>query len=212
MQRLDTIKTIIFDFGGVLVNLDKQACINAFKNLGVTDIEKYVNEYSQSGLLLDLEKGLISAQEFRETIKQMSSKEITNEQIDTAWKAFLLDVPDYKLAFIRELRKKFRVVLLSNTNIIHMNFAKKQYFSKNGFSIDTYFDRCYLSYEIGMVKPSREIFEFILREERISGQECLFLDDGETNIQIASELGINTYWVKPSEDFRPLFECQDKMQ
>lgn len=212
MQRLDTIKTIIFDFGGVLVNLDKQACINAFKDLGVKDIEKYVNEYSQSGLLLDLEKGLISAQEFRETIKQMSSKEITDEQIDAAWKAFLLDIPNYKLSFIRELRKKFRVVLLSNTNIIHMNSAKEHYFSKNGFSIDDYFHRCYLSYEIGMVKPSREIFEFILQEERISGQECLFLDDGETNIQIASELGINTYWVKPYEDFRPLFECQDKIQ
>jgi HAD superfamily hydrolase (TIGR01509 family) len=212
MQALSSVKTIIFDFGGVLINLDKQACIRAFKNLGVTEIDKYINEYSQSGLLLDLEKGLISPETFRSEVKKMTTQRLSDRQIDEAWEAFLLDIPLYKLQAIRSLRKRFRVILLSNTNKIHMDFCKNTHFAQEGLTINDYFDHCYLSYEIWMVKPSVEIFEFVLQEEGVYAKDCLFLDDGAKNIEMAEKIGIQGYLVKEHEDFRHLFATEKEKE
>ncbi|MBN1463530.1 MAG: HAD family phosphatase [Paludibacteraceae bacterium] len=199
------ITTVLFDFGGVLVNLNKQRCIDEFKKLGVYQVENYISNYTQSGLFLALEKGLISDEEFRNEIRKLSNKTLSDQQIDTAWNSFLLDIPEYKLDLLLQLRKKYRVTMLSNTNSIHFEQKARYEFGKKGLSIDDYFDKCYLSYELGMAKPQEEIFNHVLENEPSKAHEILFLDDGILNIETAKRLGFTCYLAKEQEDFSPIF-------
>lgn len=201
-----SISTIMFDFGGVLVDLDMQACVDAFARIGVKNVEQYIGKYSQIGLFLDMESGKISAEEFRAELRRMFQLSVTDAQIDEAWNAFLIGIPEYKLHFLQKLRRQYHVIMLSNTNDIHFGQALRKEFSKLGGSIDMYFDHCYLSYQIGMVKPNKDIFHYVLDQEKTSPEKILFLDDGAKNIEMAKQLGFSTYLVKEREDFRSLFD------
>jgi len=200
MKHFKNISTLIFDFGGVLINLDINQCILNFKLLGVDNCEQYLNNFAQSGFFMDLEKGQISAAEFRNEIRKLTPNTLTDAQIDEAWCSFLLEIPQEKLDMLIELRTKFRVILLSNTNIIHFPNSEKLLFTDKGRKLSEYFDRCYLSYEMKMAKPDIQIFENILASENVQGNECLFLDDGLKNTQQAQRLGIQTYLVSEHED------------
>lgn len=194
-----TITTLIFDFGGVLIDLKREACIEAFDKLGIAGLSEQLNNYVQSGIFLQLETGQITAAEFRNEIRKLSSTPLTDEQIDSAWHAFLIQIPDEKLHKLVELRKKYRVVMLSNTNPIHFEHCLKTHFRKLGGALDDYFDYCYLSYKMGCAKPNPEIFHQLLATEGVQGHACLFFDDGEANIKTAKELGIHTYLVERGE-------------
>ena len=200
MNHFKNISTLIFDFGGVLINLDINQCILNFKRLGLDNFEHYLNNFAQSGFFMELEKGQISATEFRNEIRKLTPNTLTDAQIDEAWCSFLLDIPIEKLNMLIELRKKFRIILLSNTNIIHFPNSEKLLFTNQGRKLSDYFDRCYLSYEMKMAKPDKEIFENILASENVQANECLFLDDGLKNIIEAQKLGIQTYLVHEHED------------
>ena len=200
MKHFKEITTLIFDFGGVLINLDINQCIQNFKLLGLKNVDQYLTNFAQSGIFMELEKGLISAPEFRNEIRKLTPNTLTDAQIDTAWCSFLLEIPEEKLKMLIELRKKFRVILLSNTNIIHFPNSEKILFTDKGRKLSDYFDRCYLSYEMKMAKPDIHIFENILASENVQGKECLFLDDGLKNTQQAQLLGIQTYLVSEHED------------
>jgi len=200
MKNYKNITTIIFDLGGVLCDLDIDRCILNFKQLGLENFEHYLNNFGQSGFFMQLEKGLITAAEFRNDVRKLTSKPLIDTQINEAWNSFLVGIPTKKLDLIIELRKKFRVVLLSNTNIIHFPDTVARFFNFNGMSTSDYFDKCYLSYEMKMAKPDEEIFNALLEAEQVSANECLFLDDGQKNIEQAAKLGIQTYLVKTGED------------
>ncbi|MDD4968371.1 MAG: HAD family phosphatase [Paludibacter sp.] len=200
MKHFKNISTLIFDFGGVLINLDINQCILNFKRLGLQNFEQYLNNFAQSGFFMQLEKGEIGAEEFRNEIRKLTQNTLTDAQIDEAWCSFLLEVPEEKLEMLIELRKKFRVLLLSNTNIIHFPNSEKILFTDKGRKLSEYFDKCYLSYEMKMAKPDIHIFENILATENVQGSECLFLDDGLKNTLVAQTLGIQTYLVIEHED------------
>jgi glucose-1-phosphatase len=200
MKHFKNISTLIFDFGGVLINLDINQCILNFKHLGLQNFEQYLNNFAQSGFFMQLEKGEIGAEEFRNEIRKLTPTTLTDAQIDEAWCSFLLEIPEEKLEMLIELRKKFRVLLLSNTNIIHFPNSEKLLFTDKGRKLSEYFDRCYLSYEMKMAKPDIHIFENILAAENVQGNECLFLDDGLKNTVVAETLGIQTYLVNEHED------------
>ena len=200
MKNYKNITTLIFDLGGVICDLDIDRCILNFKQLGLENFEHYLNNFGQSGFFMQLEKGLITAAEFRNEVRTLTSKPLTDEQINEAWNSFLVGIPTKKLDLIIELRKKFRVVLLSNTNIIHFPDTVARFFTYNGMSTSDYFDKCYLSYEMKMAKPDEKIFNALLEAEQVSANECLFLDDGQKNIEQAAKLGIQTYLVKAGED------------
>lgn len=206
MKHFSNISTLIIDFGGVLIDLSLQQCVENLKLLGVESVDGFLNNYNQNGFFLKLEKGQISADEFRNEIRKLSVNELTDKQIDDAWMSFLLEIPAYKLDILFELRKKFRIVMLSNTNSIHFEMAKENRFSYKGRTVDHYFDKFYLSYEMKMAKPDAEIFETLLKEEGVAAHHCLFLDDGAKNIQHAKELGIQTYLVVPTEDLSFLLD------
>ncbi|MDR1698525.1 MAG: HAD family phosphatase [Prevotellaceae bacterium] len=205
MKNLADIKNIVFDFGGVLINLDKQLCVDSFKRLGLENIDSMIGNYAQTGLFLQLERGEVSPSEFRDEIRRMIGKPVSDEEIDKAWHAFLLDIPQYKLDLLADLCKKYRVLLLSNTNIIHFEQARKSQFETGGRTMDNYFEKCYLSYEIGLTKPYPEVFEYLLADARILPHETLFIDDGEANIETARAMGFAVYLAKPEEDFKHLF-------
>jgi epoxide hydrolase-like predicted phosphatase len=191
--------TLIFDFGGVLINLDIDACINRFKAIGVENVESYLSNYGQSGFFLEWERGGINLEEFHENVRAISSKNPTDQEIDEAWMAFLLDIPKEKTELLKQLRTRYRILMLSNTNPLHIDRNAKQAFAEHGTTQEELFDKCYLSYKIGLTKPSKEIFEYLLEKENLTPEECLFLDDGLKNIETARNMGFQTYLVQPKE-------------
>ena len=205
MIDFSTIKAVFFDFGGVLINLDKQQCINNLKYVTGYDFSAMIGNYLQSDIFLQLERGLASTDDFHREVRRISGSSVSDQAIDEAWNSFLLDVPVEKKQLLLELRQYFKVFLLSNTNAIHVERSLEAQFNRNGLTLDNYFDKCYLSNEIHLAKPEREVFEFVLQDSALKSNACLFLDDGEANIAMAASLGFQTYLVKPQEDLWPLF-------
>jgi haloacid dehalogenase superfamily, subfamily IA, variant 3 with third motif having DD or ED len=206
MIDFSSIKALFFDFGGVLINLDKQLCLDNLYKITGCDFSEMVSNYRQSGIFLRFEKGLATEQEFYDEIRSASRYPVTDEQIRDAWASFLLNVPEEKKQLLLALRKHFKVFMLSNTNVVHVNHSMTRNFDIDGHSRYDYFDKCYFSNEIHMAKPDPEIFEYILKDSGFRPEECLFLDDGEKNIDVASAMGFQTYLVQPREDLRPLFK------
>ena len=200
MKQFKNISTLIFDFGGVLINLDLPECLLNFKRLGIHDIDQYLSNFGQSDFFLKFEKGQIGVEEFRNEIRKFTPKPLSDVQIDEAWCSFLCDIPSEKLEILTELKKKFRVVLLSNTNPLHIEVSAATEFAKVEKTIYDYFDACYFSYQMKMIKPEAEIFESLLMHEHVAADQCLFLDDGPKNIRQAQRLGIQTYLVREHED------------
>ena len=200
MKHFKNITTIIFDLGGVLINLNLPLCIQNFKQLGLENFEENLSLFGQKGFFLQFEKGQISIEQFRTEIRKLATKPLSDNLIDTAWCSFLCDIPNQKLEMLLELKKKFRLVLLSNTNQLHIEVSSAGEFARVGKTSSDFFDKCYYSYEMGMAKPSAEIFESLLANEHVQADHCLFLDDGPKNIDQAQKLGIQTYLVKENED------------
>lgn len=204
---MEGIKNLIIDFGGVIINLARNRCIEAFESLGVTDIrERIVNNYQHKDLFMQIEIGAISSEEFREGIRQLSQQKLTDEQIDTAWIAMLDEAPDYKLDLLLDLRKRYNTMLLSNTNEIHWLWSEKNIFSYKGHQATDFFGKIYLSYELKMLKPNADIFEYVLKDADIKAEETLFIDDAVPNCRTAETLGIHTYTPQPREDWSGLFK------
>lgn len=199
------IKNLLIDFGGVLIDLDRERCIHNFKKLGLGKVEELLNVYHQQEIFMQQEKGLITPAEFREEIRTMAGKVISDKQIDAAWNSFLIGVPTYKLDLLLKLREKYVVYLLSNTNEIHWKWSCKNVFPYRAFKVDDYFEKIYLSYEMKMVKPEPEIFKAVIEDADIDPKETFFIDDSEINCKVAQELGISTYTPKAGEDWSPLF-------
>lgn len=200
------IKTIIFDLGGVLYDLDRQRCVKALEKAGLEKVDELLTNYKQAGVFQKLEDGAIPAENFYEEIRQMAGKYIPDETIKDAWDSFLVEIPDYKLEMVLNLRKRFQIYMLSNTNEIHFGDAIPRAFEKNGKTINDYFDRFYLSFKMNVSKPHPNIFHQLISDSGINPDEALFIDDSPENIRVASELGFKTYLAKPKEDFSHVFE------
>lgn len=207
------IKVIIFDFGGVLINLNRQAAVDRLVALGVHDADDLLNNYVQSGLFLDLESGKLTAEEFRAILRRQYQLDgVACEQIDEAFLAFLLDVPEHKLQLLRRLKtsarnvagEPVRIVMLSNTNPIHFLYCIENHFERDGYKMSDYFDALYLSYEMKLSKPEEGIFVKLLETEGIKAEECFFLDDGPRNIEAAERLGIQSHLVLADDDLRQI--------
>jgi glucose-1-phosphatase len=210
MKQFSNITTLIFDLGGVLINLDLPQCIQKFKELGLQDFEQHLSLFGQKGFFMQFEKGQIGVDEFRNEIRKLAPNPLTDEQIDAAWCSFLCDIPNQKMEILLELKKKFRLLLLSNTNQLHIEVSASGEFARIEKKITDIFDKCYYSYEMGMAKPDLEIFEAILTDAGVKAEECLFLDDGPKNIEQAASLGIQTYLVDINEDLSFLLELGER--
>lgn len=193
------IKNLIFDFGGVFCRADLDSCIAAFKALGFSDVEDYLNRYAQKGMFGDLEAGKITDQEFLEYVRRHTGREVTYEECRDAWLSFIAGLCEENVAQIPALKDRgYRVALLSNTNPFVASWIRNEIL---GIGLDSYIDRRhqYLSYEMKCMKPANEIFERLLAAEGFIPEETLFIDDSEANLQSARSLGIRTFLVNDGE-------------
>lgn len=203
MAKKNNFSTLIFDLGGVLVDLDRERCCQNFEKLGVYEISNILSTTMQTGFIFDFEIGKIDTQTFRDEIRKQTTNSITDEQIDQAWNSFLVSIPTAKLDLLHELRKQYRIVMLSNTNPLSFAYCRDNMFTQQGKKIEDYFDKCYLSYQMKKSKPEKDIFLQLLAEENKQPEECLFLDDSQHNIATAKALGIATQWIPPHTTLRP---------
>jgi putative hydrolase of the HAD superfamily len=204
---LKGIKNIVFDLGGVLITLDRTEAVNRFEEAGLKNAAELLNAYHQKGIFLELEEGKLSLEAFYEAVRKEAGSFISNETIDYGWMGFLKELPEYKLTLLEELKREgYRLYLLSNTNPVIMSWAFSSAFSPQGKSIDKYFDKLYLSYQIGCTKPHPEIFRFMFNDSGMIPSETLFIDDAVANIDTGKKLGMKTYLAENGEDFRYLFE------
>jgi putative hydrolase of the HAD superfamily len=191
----DHIKNIIFDLGGVIINLDTQRTASEMKKLGFDDFEKSYSLLNQTDLFDLLEKGLITPDQFRMEIRKHISSTISDVQIDEAWSAMLLDFPKERIGLVQNTKNKYRTFLLSNTNKIHFDKYNSDFNAVYGFSFNSLFEKAYYSFEIGHRKPDLDIYKHVLKHSNLIPEETLFIDDSEANIRTAKMLGIQTLWI-----------------
>ena len=207
------IKTVAFDLGGVIITIDQSQAISRFKEIGATNVEEWLDPYTQTGIFGDLEHGLISAEDFRKELSRLIGKEVTKEQCAYAWQGYAKDVPARNLELVRKLRQQgYRVVLLSNTNPYMMMWAESPSFDGQGHPLSYYFDHLYLSYQCGVMKPAPTIFQMMLSGQNALPEETLFIDDSETNVKVAQSLGIHTLCPHDNEDWTLFPEIQKLLQ
>ena len=188
--------------GGVIVDVHLREAVRQFKAIGVTDAEQQISATNHSDLFLAFEDGDIDSETFRKLLSERAGKDIPMEDVVRAWKSIISKPQLYKLDYILELRKKYKLYLLSNNNPILIDWARTNDFSDAGLPITHYFDKLYISYEMKCTKPGRLIFEKMIRDSGIKPSESLFIEDGLRNINTAKELGFYTFQVENGEDWR----------
>ena len=200
------IKNIVFDLGGVLVDLDFKAAINGLQKAGFANVKEQLQTLHQGGIFQKFELGEMSADEFRTAIRENSTVTLTDEEIDALWNAMLLEIPREKLELILDLRGKYMVYLLSNTNSIHWDYVCKNAFNYRGFRVNDYFEETFLSYEMHLAKPDKAIYEKVLQDANLLAEETLFIDDSEANCKAAEEVGIHAHHYHIGDDLSKVFE------
>ncbi len=198
------IKVIIFDFGGVILNINYNKTINAFKKLGIENAEKIYSQKKQSELFNLIETGKISEKEFLLELQKISLNKNT-QKIKKAWNAMLLDLPKERLTLLRQLKSSYKLFLLSNTNYLHIKEIKKKLGDNVWSNFSNLFDKMYLSHQLKIRKPEKDIFKLILSEQKLNANEVLFIDDSYQHIKAAEKLKLNTYHLKNEEDIVNLF-------
>lgn len=196
-MNFSNIESVIFDLGGVLLNLDYHLTIEAFEGLGIKNAKYLFSQKSQNQIFDDFETGKISAMKFRNELRKLISNPVTDQQIDDAWNAMLLDFPKNRFQFLEKVSKSYRIFLLSNTNEIHMHWFKSYVnarFGKNRFF--DLFEVAYLSNEVGMRKPHLEIFDYVVQANGLNPKTTLFIDDSPQHLVGAKQADLQVIWLE----------------
>lgn len=204
-----TIKNIIFDLGGVILNIDYQLTLDEFKKLGLQNFDNVFTKAKQIGIFDLFDKGLISPEDFRNEIRSLAGVYLSDEQIYKAWNALLLDFPIQRLKLLEQLREQYKTYLLSNTNHIHCEVYNNTLEGIwNGHNLSYFFEKVYYSHKIHHRKPDQEAFELIIKENSLNPAETLFIDDTEHHIEGARKVGLQTHFLnlKKGETIEDLFK------
>lgn len=198
------IKNIVFDFGGVIFDLAYEQAVESFKRIGLTDADQRLDRYHQRGIFEELESGRITPEAFRQELSLMCHRELTHDEVLSAWLGYVGGPVDVRrLDAIDDLRGRgYRTFLLSNTNPYVQQWAESNDFCAYGRPLSSYMDKCYTSFEVGIMKPNEGIFRHMLADAGIEPAETLFLDDSTANIEAARKLGINGLLVQKNSDWR----------
>lgn len=201
------IKNLLFDLGGVIMDIRRLNCVASFERLGMKDADSFLGEYSQKGPFLQLEEGLINEAQFRDAVREYIDGEVTDEQIDKAFCDFLVGIPAYRLEQLRQLKKQYGIYMLSNTNPIMWHSRIAEEFRQEGMEREDYFDGIVTSFEALSIKPDAKIFHTVVEKLGIKPEETLFLDDSQKNLDAASALGFHTLLVAPGSEFFDLINA-----
>ncbi len=197
---MSAIKNVIFDLGGVLLNVDYHKAADAFKALGAGQFDDLYSQANANHLFESLETGSISEAAFYEAIYQYCEPGTSRDQMRLAWNAILLDFRKDSLTVLDNLKDKYNLYLLSNTNSIHLTAFNHTLLNETGnASLDHYFIKSYYSHLIQMRKPYVETYQWVLDDAKMIASETLFIDDSINNIKGAKEAGIQTHLLLPTE-------------
>jgi glucose-1-phosphatase len=194
------VKNIIFDLGGVLLNIDFKKTSDAFTALGVQNFDQYFTQYHSNPLFKQLETGAVIDSSFYDTVRTAATITADNDSIDTAWNAMLLDFPPARIDRLKELSEKYRLFLFSNTNAIHHRAFIHQFYTQFGFNFDTLFEKAYYSHLIGYRKPDIEAFEYVIKQSDVKAEETVFIDDTLPNVESAAKAGLQTIYITNEND------------
>ncbi len=194
-EKLSEIKNLIFDLGGVIVDVDVDLFNKSFQDFGFTNFSDIYAQIKQTSLFELFETGKIPAQSFRNELRKFKNN-VSDSQIDTAWNSVIVKIPEQNIDLLLNLRKNYRTFVLSNTNIIHMDYLISNLINKSGYNpLDEMFEQIYLSYEIGLRKPDTECFQYVLDNAGLKAGETIFFDDLIENVNGARNVGIFGYQI-----------------
>jgi FMN phosphatase YigB (HAD superfamily) len=204
MDKKAAVRHIIFDLGGVILNIDYQKPLAAFQALG---IQPSYSKQEQEVLFDQLETGKISSEEFLLQLQQKANPGVTTAQIRVAWNSILLEFPLRRLQLLQQLQLHYSLFLLSNTNEIHEEAFQEMLFRTCGFpNLAIFFDKVYYSHLVGLRKPDPAIFQRVLEENNLNPEETLFLDDSLQHIEAASVLHIQTLHIHEGISMETIFQ------
>ena len=203
---LNGIRNLMFDLGGVIIDLDRQRCVDALVELGDSHADELLGLSMQKGEFMKLEEGKISAADFYNEMRRRIGRPVSDNEIADAINELLIGIPVERLRLLRELKQHFKVILLSNTNSIMFDTKIADCFAQEGLSVSHYFDDIFLSYRLKACKPHADIFEKVIAQAQIIPEETLFFDDSQQNLDTAAALGFKTYLVTPDRDILSFFK------
>ncbi len=200
------MKALIFDMGGVLVDLDMEACKKAFReDLGFAEIDQILDPCHQKGIIGDMEEGLIGADEFRSYVIERSRPGVQPEDVDKALYKILSEIQPYKIEMLERLSQKYDIYMLSNNNPIATKRASEM-FAESGFTMEDNFKKCYISCQLKMIKPSEGFYKAVIADIALPAEEMLFIDDSKANVEAAIAAGLPAIWYEPGTDLDALLE------
>jgi epoxide hydrolase-like predicted phosphatase len=190
------VKNIIFDLGGVIMNIDFKKTEEAFAALGFPDFSQYMTQYHITPFFSAYELGEIDNAAFIRGVQQIASKPIADHKIIQAWNALLLDFPAENIALLENIKKEYRIFLLSNTNALHHDAFQQTLQELTGKRLEDIFEKVYFSHSVHLRKPHADIYRLVLDENKLDPSETLFIDDTASNFSGAEEAGIQTFHLK----------------
>lgn len=201
------IKNIIFDLGGVVLDIDENIVYKELEKLGI-NVSELPHSKDFTEIMSRFDTGIYTAPTFRKKMKALLGLEkMTDEKFDSIWNAMLLDIPHERIEAIEQIRKHYKIFLMSNTNEIHYDLYVRDLQLRFGYNeFDELFNKSYFSFAEHLEKPDPRFFELILDHEHLLPEETLFIDDTAANIKVAKSLGIKTYHIRRDELVRNLFE------
>lgn len=201
------IENIIFDFGGVILDIDPGLTIKEFGKLGVENPEIFERPDFVTNIVRKFERGIFTPEIFRARLRDYLKLDATDQQIDDAWNALLFDIPAERIKVIEEVKKHYSIFLLSNSNEIHYDLYVRDLQLRFGYrEFDELFNKAYFSFDLHMCKPNPDIYEFVLYQHNMNPGTTLFVDDKKENINTAKELGLKTLLLEPPLRIRDVFE------
>lgn len=200
-------RNIIFDLGGVILNLSVESTLKKFAALSGRSVDEVIELYGSRAEFLQYERGEITNDEFRKSLRDIFGLTHTDFELDAGWNSMLGDIPKERIALLKELKSKYKTFLLSNTNAIHLNFftgmVKKDHSLE---SLDPLFHKTYYSHLMKMRKPDPAIYQYVLRDNGLKAEETIFLDDNVSNLKGAASVGIQTFHVTHPDLIFSLFQ------
>lgn len=200
------IETIIFDFGGVIIDIDPELTMKEFGKLGARKLDPAQMNDFVNNIIRKFEKGILTPELFRKRASEFLGIKVSDQKFDDAWNALLFDIPQKRIDAIEKAKKNYRIFLLSNSNEIHYDLYVRDLQLRFGYrEFDNLFYKSYFSFDLHLAKPDPVIYEFVLNQHRLDPAKTLFIDDNEENLIPAQKLGMATYHLQKPEKLRELF-------
>lgn len=199
------IQTIIFDLGGVIIDVEEQRSLDAFRQLGFQNIEEVYSELLNDGTLDSVDTGDMQPDELFDRLNTYCIEPADPQDLALAWNAMLGEIPEERIKLLRTLSSEYRLLLLSNTNSIHLQHIESMVSETYGIVLNDLFTSAYYSFLVGLRKPDPEVFRHVLQAEQLVADETLLLDDQLENVESARKLGLQTEWISESNPLLSLF-------